>query len=66
MSLMILNRIAVMLAYMIPGFILYKKRIITDEGAKDIGKLLIYIIASPRLYIFFKLCIIGLIILYKQ
>lgn len=44
MPLIILNRIAVMLAYMIPGFILYKKRIITDEGAKDIGKLLIYVI----------------------
>ncbi len=44
MSLIILNRIAVMLAYMIPGFILYKKRIVTDDGAKDIGKLLIYII----------------------
>lgn len=44
MSLIIMNRIAVMLAYMIPGFILYKKRIVTDEGAKDIGKLLIYII----------------------
>lgn len=44
MSLLILNRIAVMLAYMLPGFILYKKRIVTDEGAKDIGKLLIYVI----------------------
>ncbi|MGN0675351.1 MAG: AEC family transporter [Oscillospiraceae bacterium] len=44
MSLIILNRIAVMLAYMIPGHILYKKRIITDNGAKDIGKLLIYVI----------------------
>ncbi len=44
MSLIILNRIAVMLAYMIPGFLLYKMRIITDNGAKDIGKLLIYVI----------------------
>ncbi|MGN1101701.1 MAG: AEC family transporter, partial [Huintestinicola sp.] len=44
MALMILDRIAVMLAYMIPGYVLYKKRIISDEGAKDIGKLLIYII----------------------
>lgn len=44
MSAIILNRIAVMLAYMLPGYILYKKRIITDEGAKNIGKLLIYII----------------------
>lgn len=44
MSLIILNRIAVMMAFMIPGFILYKNRIVTDEGAKDIGKLLIYII----------------------
>ncbi|MGN0598287.1 MAG: hypothetical protein ACI4JK_00200 [Oscillospiraceae bacterium] len=44
MALIILNRIAVMLAYMIPGFLLYKKRIITDGGAKDIGKLLIYVI----------------------
>lgn len=44
MSLIILNRIAVMLIYMLPGFILYKKRIITNDGAKDMGKLLIYII----------------------
>ncbi len=44
MSLIILNRIAVVLAYMIPGFLLYKMRIITDNGAKDIGKLLIYVI----------------------
>ena len=41
---MILDRIAVMLAYMIPGYVLYKKRIISDKGEKDIGKLLIYII----------------------
>lgn len=33
-----------MLAYMIPGYTLYKKRIITDEGTKDIGKLLVYVI----------------------
>lgn len=38
MSLIILNRIAVMLAYMIPGYILCPKRIITDEGANDTGK----------------------------
>lgn len=44
MSLIILNRIAVMLIYMLPGFILYKKHIISDDGAKDMGKLLIYII----------------------
>lgn len=44
MSLIILNRIALMLAYMIPGYVLYKKCIIADEGAKDIGKLLIYVI----------------------
>lgn len=44
MSLIILERIAVMLVYMLPGYILYKKHIVTDEGAKDIGKLLIYVI----------------------
>lgn len=44
MSLIILNRIAIMLIYMLPGFILYKKHIITNDGAKDMGKLLIYII----------------------
>lgn len=44
MSLIILNRTAVMLIYMLPGFILYKKHIITNEGARDMGKLLIYII----------------------
>ncbi|MGN0633705.1 MAG: AEC family transporter [Oscillospiraceae bacterium] len=44
MSFIILNRIALMLAYMIPGFLLYKKQIITDEGTKDIGKLLVYVI----------------------
>lgn len=44
MSLIILNRIAVMLIYMLPGFILYKKHIISNDGAKDMGKLLIYII----------------------
>lgn len=44
MSMIILNRIAVMLIYMLPGFILYKKHIITNDGAKDMGKLLIYII----------------------
>ncbi|MBQ7981465.1 MAG: AEC family transporter [Oscillospiraceae bacterium] len=44
MSVIILNRLAVMLAYMLPGYVLYKKHIITDLGAKDIGKLLLYII----------------------
>lgn len=44
MSLIILNRIVVMLIYMLPGFILYKKHIISNDGAKDMGKLLIYII----------------------
>lgn len=44
MAGIILNRLAVMFVYLIPGFILYKKKIITDAGAKDIGKLLIYMI----------------------
>lgn len=41
---MILNRLAVMLVYMIPGYVLYKRKIISDTGAKDIGKFLLYII----------------------
>lgn len=44
MSGIILNRLAIMLVYMIPGYILYKKNIITDAGSKDMGKLLLYII----------------------
>lgn len=44
MSLIILNRIAVMFVYMAIGFILYKNRIVTDDGAREIGKLLIYVI----------------------
>ena len=44
MSEVLLERLAVMLFFMIPGYVLYKKRIITDAGTKDIGKLLIYII----------------------
>lgn len=44
MSLIILKRTAVMLIYMLPGFILYKKHIITNGGAGDMGKLLICII----------------------
>lgn len=43
-SLIILERIAVMLAYMLPGYILYKKGIVSDAGAKDTRKLLIYVI----------------------
>lgn len=44
MSGVILERLALMLVFMIPGYALYKRGIITDTGAKDIGKLLIYII----------------------
>lgn len=44
MAGMILGRLAIMLVYMIPGFILYKTKIITDAGSKEIGKYLLYII----------------------
>lgn len=44
MNMVILNRLAVMLVYILPGYVLYKKRIITDEGAKELGKLLLYVI----------------------
>lgn len=44
MSMIILNRLLLMLMFMIPGFALYKCRVIGDSGVKDMGKLLIYII----------------------
>lgn len=44
MAEIILNRLVIMLIYMIPGYILYKKKIISNEGARDIGKLLLYLI----------------------
>ncbi len=44
MAEIILNRLALMLVFMIPGYILLKKGIISDVGSKDIAKLLVYII----------------------
>lgn len=44
MSMIIVNRLILMLMFMLPGFALYKSRVINDNGVKDMGKLLIYII----------------------
>ncbi len=46
MNLMIplLQQIFIMLVMMSIGFILYKKQMITDQGSKDIGKILLYIV----------------------
>ena len=40
----LLKQLALMLLYMIPGFILYKKKLLTDAGVKDLGRLLLYVI----------------------
>lgn len=44
MTMLILHRLFLMLLYIIPGYVLYKKQIISDEGARDLGKLLLYLI----------------------
>ena len=40
----LLKQLALMFLYMIPGFVLYKKKMLTDTGVKELGKLLLYII----------------------
>ena len=44
MTGIIFHRLMIMLFYMLPGFLLYKGKIITDTGAKELGKLLLYVI----------------------
>lgn len=40
----LLKQLALMLLYMIPGYVLYKKKLLTDGGVKDLGRLLLYVI----------------------
>ena len=40
----LLERLALMLLYMIPGYVLYKKKLLTDNGVKDLGRLLLYVL----------------------
>ena len=44
MASVLLMRLIMMLVYAVPGFLLYKYKLITNEGVRDIGKLLLYII----------------------
>ena len=37
-------RLAMMLIYVAIGFVLYKRKLMTDQGTKDLGKLLIYVV----------------------
>ncbi len=44
MALVLLKRIIVMFAFMMVGFFLYRKKLVTDEGTKGLGNLLLYIV----------------------
>ncbi len=41
---LLLTRTCIMLIYIIIGLVLYKKKLVSDQGAADLGKLLVYII----------------------
>ena len=44
LSLTILRQIFLMFIYMMIGFLLYKKKLITKQGSKELGTLLLYVI----------------------
>ena len=44
MASVILMRLVMMLIYTVPGFLMYKRKLITNEGVRDICKVLLYII----------------------
>ena len=44
LSLIILKQIILMLIYMMIGFLLYKKKFVTEQGSKELGKILLYVI----------------------
>ena len=43
-GMLLLKQIGIMFILMCIGLILYKKKLITDQGSKDIGKLLLYLV----------------------
>ncbi len=44
LSLIILKQIILMFIYMMIGFLLYKKKFVTEQGSKELGKILLYVI----------------------
>lgn len=44
LSLIILIQIILMFIYMMIGFLLYKKKFVTEQGSKELGKILLYVI----------------------
>ena len=44
LSLIILKQIILMFIYMMIGFFLYKKKFVTEQGSKELGKILLYVI----------------------
>ena len=44
MASVLLLRLVMMLVYAVPGFLLYRHKLITNEGVRDIGKLLLYLV----------------------
>lgn len=44
LSLIILKQIGLMFIYMTIGFLLYKKKLITKQGSKELGSVLLYVI----------------------
>lgn len=44
LSLIILTQIILMFIYMMIGFLLYKKKFVTEQGSKELGKILLYVI----------------------
>jgi len=44
MAQVILTRLGMMLIYMIPGYSLYKAKLLTDTGSKELARLLLYVI----------------------
>lgn len=43
-SQIILKQVAIMFILMMIGYLLYKKKMISDQGSKDLGKILIYLV----------------------
>ena len=44
LAMIILRQIILMFLYMMTGFFLYKKKLVTKEGSKELGHLLLYVI----------------------
>ena len=44
LSLIILKQNILMFIYMMIGFLLYKKKFVTEQGSKELGKILLYVI----------------------